>query len=164
MSAWLLTWNPTRIGAEEAGLRAACHALHLGEELLVSDWSVGGRRHIAAEDRLYLMRVGVAPLQRGIVAVAEALGPPVAREHWSGEAGRWAWYVPLVWLVCHPYGAPLVRQGGLKAAFPGVCFSPQSSGMRLRADEAEFIAVRCGLGSPVSTAHGPSSPLGEVKP
>ena len=139
MRAWLLTWNPLRIDAAHAGLLAPTPE---GE---ASDWTLGGRRHVEAGDRLYLMRLGPEPdlvTVRGIVAVGTSLARPVQGPHWDYlklAAGYASWRVPCVWERVQPYGAPLLRQMRLRNAFPGVCFSPQASGMRLPEDVAAWI-------------------------
>lgn len=128
MAAYLVTWNPARWPWRDL----ETYVRTVREQGFIDDtWNVGSRQ-IVPGDRIFLMRLGLAP--RGIMGAGTATSAVRLGPHWdeTKRGRRLAGYVELRWEALRdPDQDPILPRAMLKDRFPGMLWDTQMSGIRI---------------------------------
>lgn len=103
-------------------------------------WSCGVTKCINNGDRVFLIKIGRQP-PKGIMASGHVTASPYLEPHYAIQ-GINALYinVRINWIT-NPYNNNLIELGYLKNEFPNSRWTPQNSGIRIRAADAERLDV-----------------------
>lgn len=136
MTAFLLTWNPTRW--QWADLAEHARGVHEGRQALLR-WSCGRTKDMPIGSRVFLLRQGEEP--KGIVASGWVVEAPFEEPHWDLERrqrGDFATYIRFVpdALLGPNDGQPLDVRRFRTGALSEVTWGTRGSGIRLSAEAA----------------------------
>ncbi len=130
MTTILLTQNPAK-----SDLDAAYVPRRLRDGKRVEwGWTVHSQNLIQKGDEVFWLRLG--PSGRGIFGRGEITRAPYQAPHWDpARRGQMAYYVRVrVLEMVDPDTSPVLRQEELSKQFPRQYWSPQSSGISVKAD------------------------------
>lgn len=138
MTAFILTWNPTRVPIPD-DVYAARVAQTVRGEPEVGPWSTGrNRRRISPGDVLYWLRQG--PDRRGLMGSGVARTPVFQDQHYA-DPSRQANYVVHAWEFLLPVEDRLPTEV-LLSVVPGVVWNHlQGSGYRVPSASEDLLAA-----------------------
>lgn len=134
MKTWLFTWNPKRWQWDDrydGYLEMRNQIAQVGRSF--ATWSCGRNKSIKAGDRIFLILLGVEP--RGIIASGYAATDVFEGPHWdlekdaTGESCR-RFFVEFDKILDFENG-DILPIAFLKTRFPSVCWSSQTSGIKI---------------------------------
>jgi hypothetical protein len=133
MATYLLNWNPDKWdGWRSDELEAIKVELSAGATSSES-WSTGRSKRLVPGDRVYWLRLGVAP--KGIFAAGRAVSGVWESEHWDGpraaEGGLQRYVDVEIDELLNPWSEPILSQDELERQLPDVHWSPQASGVQI---------------------------------
>lgn len=143
MKTWLLTWNPGLWGWND-GIDGYREMLQEVESMHFSyaKWTCGINKSILPGDRIFLIRLGVAP--KGMVASGYAISPVFEGTHWNPEkraAGKKARRIYIRFDKILDVDKGILEMDDLKQIGPSMHWSTQSSGISIPDETASRLEL-----------------------
>ena len=141
MKTWLLTWNPGLMSWDD-GIDSYNEMLHEVETVHFSyaKWTCGTNKSIMPGDRIFLIRLGVAP--KGMVASGYAISPVFEGTHWNPEkraAGKKARRIYIKFDKMLDIDKGILEMDELKQIGASMHWSSQCSGISIPEETASKL-------------------------